>query len=189
MNKTLNAPFISIVIPVFNLEKYIARCLESCINQSLSDIEILVIDDCGSDNSISIANDFAKLDYMIRIIKNTKNLGTFNARIKGIENAKGKYLLFLDADDYIECDTCKKAYNKAISSNNKKEQIIEDELPDIVFFGMRFYPPTIKKVAPPVLIEELHNEEILKASFAHCATPPWHICCLLYTSPSPRDNV
>ena len=178
--KKLTTPFISIIIPVYNVEKYISRCLESCINQSFSDIEILLIDDCVNDNSISIAKSFAKKDCRVRIIKNEKNLGTFNSRIKGIENAKGIYLLFLDADDYIEYNTCKKAYDKALNGNNTKEQIKEDKLPDIVFFGMRFYPPTIKKVAPPVLIDELHNEEILKASFAHCATPPWHICAKLY---------
>ncbi|SQC36227.1 putative beta-1,3-galactosyltransferase [Helicobacter fennelliae] len=56
----MHAPLISIVIPTFNVESYIARCLESCINQTLHDIEILIIDDCGSDDSIAIARDYAK---------------------------------------------------------------------------------------------------------------------------------
>ena len=177
----MNSPKISIVIPVYNVEQYIKRALESCINQTLNDIEIIVVvDDCGNDNSIAIAYDFAKLDSRIRIIHNERNLGTFNARIKGINQANGQYILFLDADDYITNDACNKAFNKAIESNNTPIKYTLDKLPDIVFFGMKFYPPTFKKVAPPILIEELLKDEILKASFAHCATPPWHIWAKLY---------
>ena len=172
ISKNTESPFISIIIPVYNVEKYISRCLESCINQSFSDIEILIIDDCGSDNSIAIAKKFAKKDKRIRILKNEKNLGTFNARIKGIKEAKGIYLLFLDSDDFIDNDTCKKAHTKALKYK-------ESTLPDIIFFGMRFYPPTIKRVAPPVILEELHNDEILKKTFNH-STPPWHIWAKLY---------
>jgi len=110
MNMSLN-PLISIIIPVYNVESYISRCLDSTINQTLANIEIIVVDDCGSDKSIDIAKDYAKRDYRIKIIHNPKNLGTFNARIEGIKEASGEYILFLDADDYLELSACERAYS------------------------------------------------------------------------------
>ncbi|EAL0983265.1 glycosyltransferase family 2 protein, partial [Campylobacter jejuni] len=78
-------PKISIILPTFNVEKYIAKALESCINQSFKDIEIIVVDDCGSDKSIDIAKEYAKKDERIKIIHNEENLGTFAARNNGVK--------------------------------------------------------------------------------------------------------
>ena len=143
---------VSIVIPTYNVQSYIAKCLQSCINQSLSDIEILVIDDCGQDNSISIAKEFAKKDRRIKIIHNKENLGTFNTRLKGIQEASGEYILFLDADDYLQKDACKIAYNKALQTAKTKQntksldslsglqdELQEKDLPDIIHFRA-YYP-------------------------------------------------
>ncbi|WP_301037662.1 glycosyltransferase family 2 protein, partial [Helicobacter japonicus] len=105
-----NNPLISIIIPTYNVESYIGRCLDSCINQTLGDIEIIVVDDCGSDNSIKIAKEYVKKDSRIRIIHNESNLGLFSARIQGERVAKGAYILPLDADDYISIFTCKILY-------------------------------------------------------------------------------
>ena len=102
----MHTPKITIIIPTYNVESYIARCLDSCINQTLHDIEILVIDDCGSDDSIKIAQSYADKDSRIRIIHNEKNLGTFQTRIQGIKHAKGSYIAFLDADDYLHLQAC-----------------------------------------------------------------------------------
>ncbi|RAX52450.1 hypothetical protein CCY99_07310 [Helicobacter sp. 16-1353] len=194
-------PKISIIIPAYNIERYIKRALDSCINQTLGDIEIIVVDDCGSDSSIEIAKSYAKRDSRIRIIHNPKNLGTFNARLQGINNAKGEYLLFLDGDDYLDLKACELAYKasldaiesaESLESNPKNPKDLThstkpphsidspDSKPDIIFFGMRHYPPTWKRTTPPVLTKSLRNEEILKAVFAHCATPPWHIWAKLY---------
>ncbi|RDU63194.1 glycosyltransferase family 2 protein [Helicobacter sp. MIT 14-3879] len=119
-------PFFSIIIPTYNVEKYIARAIESCINQNFKNIEILIIDDCGSDNSINIARDYAKKDLRIRIIHNKKNLGTFQTRLEGIKKIKGEYVLFLDADDYLDFKACEKIYCKIHNkeeSNNKADII------------------------------------------------------------------
>ncbi|EBI2345653.1 glycosyltransferase family 2 protein, partial [Campylobacter jejuni] len=77
-------PKISIILPTFNVEKYIAKALESCINQSFKDIEIIVVDDCGSDKSIDIAKEYAKKDERIKIIHNEENLGLLRARYEGV---------------------------------------------------------------------------------------------------------
>ena len=173
---------ISIVIPVFNVERYLARCLDSCINQTFSDIEILIVDDCGSDSSLQIAQHYADKDCRIRIIHNPHNLGTFNARLEGIKHALGEYLLFLDSDDYLELNACEIAWGKILKNTPDTCTISanEDLRPDIVFFGMRYEPPTWQRVSPKVITKSLRNEEILYEVFAHCATPPWHICAKLY---------
>lgn len=100
-------PTFSIIIPTYNVERYIVCCLESCIHQTFSDIEILVIDDCGNDKSIEIAKTYANRDSRISIIHNPHNLGTFASRLEGIKYAQGYYTLMLDADDYLVPNACK----------------------------------------------------------------------------------
>lgn len=99
-------PTFSIIIPTYNVERYIARCLESCIHQTFGDIEILIIDDCGNDKSIEIAKTYANRDSRISIIHNPHNLGTFASRLEGIKYAQGRYTLMLDADDYLVPNAC-----------------------------------------------------------------------------------
>lgn len=101
-------PKISIILPTFNVEKYIARAIESCINQSFKDIEIIIVDDCGSDKSINIAKEYAKKEERIKIIHNEKNLGTFATRNNGVKHSNSEYLMFLDPDDYLDPDACEK---------------------------------------------------------------------------------
>ncbi|ANV97778.1 hypothetical protein BBW65_02705 [Helicobacter enhydrae] len=104
-------PFFSIIIPVYNVQEYIARCLNSCINQTFKEIEIIIIDDCGSDDSMEIAREFAKQDKRIRILTNAENLGLFHTRIVGEREARGEYIMPLDSDDYIDLDACERIYN------------------------------------------------------------------------------
>lgn len=106
----MQSPKFSIIVPMYNVEKYIARALESAINQSFKDIEIICVDDCGQDKSIELAKEFAKKDERIKIVQNERNLGTFAARNNGALSAKGEYLLFLDSDDFLHKDTCLKCY-------------------------------------------------------------------------------
>ena len=102
---------ISIIIPVYNVEKYISQCLDSAINQSLKDIEIIIVDDCGSDKSMDIAKEYAKNDNRIKIIKNSQNMGLFLTRCEGIKSATGEYILNLDSDDFLDLKACEIAYN------------------------------------------------------------------------------
>ena len=94
---------ISVIIPVYNSEKFLKKCLDSIINQTLNDIEIICIDDGSTDKSLRILNNFADKDNRITII-NQKNSGPSAARNKGIENAKGEYIGFVDSDDWIDLD-------------------------------------------------------------------------------------
>lgn len=94
---------ISVIIPIFNAEKYLQNCLESILKQNYSDFEIILIDDESSDNSLIIAQKFADKDDRIRIIKQ-KHAGQAVARNLGIESARGDLIVFIDADDYIDSD-------------------------------------------------------------------------------------
>ena len=107
----MNSVKVSIIIPVYNVEKYISQCLDSAINQSLKDIEIIIVDDCGSDKSMDIAKEYAKNDSRIKIIKNSQNMGLFLTRCEGIKSATGEYILNLDSDDFLDLRACEIAYN------------------------------------------------------------------------------
>lgn len=103
-----NPPFFSIIIPTYNAQDYFIRCVESCVNQSFGDIEILIIDDCGIDCSIPIIQYYARLDKRIKIVRNFYNLGLFHTRLQGFRLARGEYCLSVDADDFLDLNICKK---------------------------------------------------------------------------------
>lgn len=107
---------VSIIIPVFNTQYYIEKCLTSVVNQTLKDIEIIVIDDGSSDDSIKIAKEFQESDDRIKIItQEHKKQGA--ARNNGIDNAQGEYIGFVDSDDWVDLDYFEKLYNSAAKFN------------------------------------------------------------------------
>lgn len=107
---------VSVIVPCYNVEKYIEKGLSSLINQTLKDIEIIVINDGSNDNTLKILNEFRKNDKRIKII-DKKNEGVSAARNIGLKEAKGKYICFMDSDDRLEKDFLEKMYNK-ISEND-----------------------------------------------------------------------
>lgn len=96
----------SILIPIYNVEQYLTYCLDSVINQTYNEIEIICVNDGSTDNSLKILEEYAQKDERIKII-NQENQGVSVARNVGIENATGDYILFIDSDDWIDIDTCK----------------------------------------------------------------------------------
>lgn len=109
---------VSIVMPVYNVEKYLRMCLDSVVNQTLADIEVIVVNDGSTDHSLSILEEYeAKYKGLITVYT-TENRGVSHARNYGIERAHGEYLLFVDSDDFIEPDMCEKLYEKAKKDNN-----------------------------------------------------------------------
>ena len=102
---------ISIIVPVYNMEKYLEKSLKSFVNQTFSDIEIVIVDDGSTDNSSTIYNRFAEADSRIKIVKKV-NAGVSEARNTGIDNAKGEFLMFADPDDWMEPRCCEILYNE-----------------------------------------------------------------------------
>lgn len=93
---------VSIVIPAYNTSPTIGQTLESCLRQTYIDIEILVIDDCSTDNTKDIVKSYADKDSRIRLLCNDSNIGAGMTRDKGIKEMRGEYMMFLDSDDWIE---------------------------------------------------------------------------------------
>lgn len=110
-------PKVSIIIPVYNVEKYLKRCLDSVINQKLKDIEIICINDCSTDNSLKILQEYASKDKRIKLISLSENKGAGEAKNKGLEIAKGEYLSFIDPDDKIDLNFYEELYKKANETN------------------------------------------------------------------------
>ena len=113
---------ISIIIPAYNVEKYLRNCMDSVINQSYPEIEAIVVDDGSTDKTGLIADEYAKNDKRVKVV-HKNNEGPSSARNIGMMRASGEYVMFLDSDDWIELECC-----------NILEKEISKEKSDIVFF-------------------------------------------------------
>lgn len=107
---------ISIIVPVYKVEKYIHKCISSIINQTYSNIEIILVDDGSPDNCAKICDEYALKDKRIKVI-HQKNMGLSEARNRGIEISKGEYIGFVDSDDYIEPTMFQDLYNAIIDND------------------------------------------------------------------------
>ena len=107
---------VSIIVPVYNVEKYLKRCLESLVNQTLKDIEIICVNDGSTDGSLAILNEYVRNDDRIVVI-NQENSGQSVARNRGIDVAKGEYIGFVDSDDWVCEDYFERLHNSAIQNN------------------------------------------------------------------------
>lgn len=99
---------ISIIVPVYNVEKYLKKCLDFLINQTYKNIEIICVNDGSTDNSLDILNEYANKDERI-IVVNKKNGGISDARNVGISKVSGEYMMFVDSDDWVDLETCEKS--------------------------------------------------------------------------------
>lgn len=142
------SPLFSIIIPTYNAKDYFIRCVESCVNQSFRDIEILIIDDCGIDCSIPIIQYYARLDKRIKIIRNFYNLGLFHTRLQGFRLARGEYCLSVDADDFLDLSICEKL----------AKILQEDTSIDMLHFAFR---------KTPAFFYDLHSLHVPYAGYLH----------------------
>lgn len=124
-------PFLSIVIPVYNVEEYLERCIESILTQSFDDWEMIIINDCSPDQSQKIIDRYVLKDGRIKSVINKKNRGLGATRNIGIKHCKGNYVLFVDSDDYVmvgnELDLmCKQASNNSLDVLDTPYLILEE---------------------------------------------------------------
>ena len=108
-------PKISVIIPVYNAEQYLRKCLDSVVSQTFRDIEIICVDDGSTDGSGAILDEYAAKDNRIVVIHQA-NAGVAAARNTGLKSAQGEYLAFLDSDDAYNPQLCELAYNRACQS-------------------------------------------------------------------------
>ena len=181
MNKNLEEPILSIIIPVYNTEKYIARCLDSLINQSLKSIEIIMVDDLSTDNSAKIISDYVKKYDFIRYYKMESKGSAGGARNLGIINANGKYIGFVDSDDWVDTMMFEKMVNAAEKSDadvamcgvlsefgskhesvKRHEFVVENIIEGRTAFGLltRYYNQDM--VISPVVCNKIYRAKFLK---------------------------
>ena len=108
-----DGPLVSVVVPVYNVEKYLERCVDSLLRQTYQNLEIILVDDGSTDGSLKIMEKYAKEDDRIHLVQHEKNRGLFQARITGSEAAHGKYIAFVDSDDYVSIDWFRTLLKKA----------------------------------------------------------------------------
>lgn len=141
MNRIENNKLISIIVPVYKVEKYLARCIDSILNQTYTNFELILVDDGSPDNCPRICDEYAEKDKRIRVI-HKQNAGVSEARNTGIDNAKGDFIAFVDSDDYIAIDYLKTLQSKQIVTNadlvfgsyfivNSDNTIIKEQVEDL----------------------------------------------------------
>lgn len=119
-------PLFSVIMPVYNVEKYVSQAIESVLHQEFIDFELIIVNDCSPDGSLAICKKYAEKDHRITIISLDKNGGLSNARNVGMSAMRGRYVLFLDSDDWWDEDLLQSVAD-----------VIEQDEPDIVFLGYR----------------------------------------------------
>ncbi len=174
----MNKVEVSVIVPVYNVGKFLAKCLESLVGQTFKNIEIICINDGSTDNSLEILNSFAGKDERI-ILVNQPNQGVSKVRNCGLEMARGKFLLFIDGDDYIASDFVEKLYAKACKTGAEitAGNIVYDEEGNLI--RNNFISKQTFKINKEILVSI--NE---KASFAKSVI----ICGKLFTADFVRKN-
>lgn len=165
---------VSVIIPVFNTEEYLPKCISSIINQTIKNIEIICVNDCSTDNSLKILQNFSKQDIRIRIVDLKENKGVSNARNTGIDLAQGEYIYFIDSDDWIDTNYLEEMLTKIkevnsdiiINANLVKEydDSARKAYGKFDFLTENFEslnPKIIQKFFPPVIWTRLYKREYL----------------------------
>ena len=132
--KHIENPKISVIIPVYNVEKYLRECLNSVINQTMEDIEIICVNDGSTDRSLDILKEYAAKDDRIIVINQTNGF-VESARNNGLKIAGGEYIQFVDSDDYLELNACETAYKYALQYDA-----------DVVIFGYKNFPEQVGNI-------------------------------------------
>ena len=151
---------VSIIVPVYNSSNCLKKCLESLINQTLKDIEIIMVNDGSTDNSKDIILKYQKKDKRIILI-NKKNGGQASARNVGLKHAKGEYISFVDSDDYVDKNMCKDALNTMIKSDC-----------DILVFD--YFVTDYKNTNYYKVLKELSTGNINNKQFFFASACPWN---------------
>ncbi len=144
----MNNPKVSVILTVYNTSRYLNKCLDSIISQTLKEIEIICINDGSTDNSLDILSNYAEIDSRIEVLC-SKNIGAGAARNIGLKQARGEYLSILDSDDFFELDMLEKSYE--VASNNSL---------DFVVFRSRYYNDQTKEIGSLSNIKYSTNSSI-----------------------------
>lgn len=171
-------PNVSVIVPVYNTEKYLEKCLDSLVNQALTDIEIICVNDGSTDGSLAILNKFAADDFRIKVI-NQNNKGQSAARNAGLSAAKGEYIGFLDSDDFADNSMFEKLYYSAKKNdsdlimcavnlyNDKTSQVSSDD----PYFGLKIFE---QQTNSDMFFDNVFSYEQCKDFLFRICVVPWN---------------
>ena len=157
--ETTKQPLITVVMPNYNGHRFVEQAIDSVLNQTYPNFELLVVDDCSKDDSLQLVQQKAQSDDRVRVIALEHNAGVANARNVGIKEAKGKFIALLDNDDLWTEDKL------------ERQLALANKGADIVYCSYDFIDEQNNPIKKPFIVPQQTN-------FNNC---------LLYTSPSPRD--
>lgn len=140
VSNKMATPKLSIIIPVYNTEKYLSACLDSVVGQSWPNLEVIIVDDCTPDKAMEIAADYAARYPFIRIVHHSENKGLFCARITGMQAMTGDYFAFLDSDDSVTLDYYRPMLKKAVATG---ADMVAGDFIEVMESGEMFYPNRI----------------------------------------------
>ena len=142
---------ISIIVPIYNVEKYLKKCLESLFSQTLKEIEIIAINDGSTDNSYEIAKKYQDKENFKLLTQENKGLSY--TRNLGLKSAKGKYIMFVDSDDYLDKDVCERLYEFALEKDA-----------DITCYDLKYLYPDMVSIMPGGTNEKVTQKEYVLGS-------------------------
>lgn len=154
-------PAVSVIVPVYNPGEFLRGCLDSICGQTLSDIEVICVNDCSTDGSLAVLNEYASGDARIVVIDSKENHGAATSRNIALARARGEFLAFVDSDDTIDSDFLEKLYRRACETGA-----------DIVKGERRFYDPVSHETSPDIpYMQKMHKKiRTDKASFVNAFT-------------------
>ncbi len=153
---------VSIIVPVYNVYPYLRKCLDSLVNQTLKEIEIIIVNDGSLDNSQEIIDEYKKKYKNIKAYKK-ENGGLSSARNTGLKKARGEYIAFVDSDDYVELDMYEKMYKKALEKNFS-----------VVVSDLTYIYPDKKVLASSNILKDIEKEEELKKAMINIYPAAWN---------------
>ena len=158
---------ISVIVPVYNVEKYLRKCLDSLVNQTFKDYEVILVNDGSTDNSANIINEYLSKYPFIKCFKK-ENGGMSSARNVGLDNASGEYLAFVDSDDFVEIFFLEKLYQKAIETESDvvvcNYHALNEEEKRTINCHMMFSPEDKREylLSPPMVWNKLIKRNIFE---------------------------
>lgn len=156
-------PLVSVIMPAYNAEKYIAEAIGSVISQTYANWELFILDDCSTDSTAEIAENLAKSDSRIRLLKNSQNMGVANTRNRGFELAQGEWIALLDSDDVWHSDKLEKQLTLA-----------KEKGTDIVYSSYHLIGENRESLKDYFVPEMTTYEELLKENVLGCSTVLMH---------------
>lgn len=171
MEKNNSGELLSIVVPVYNTEKWLERCLDSLLSQSYRNVEVICVNDASPDGCKEILSAYAARDPRIKIVEHEKNRGLFAARLSGVAAARGKWLAFADSDDYVSCDFYRPLVHRA---EEEKADFVLGNIVETDENGWRHYSNIPRRL--PRAVPSLHGAEVYKTFLSQRgALFYWHV--------------